>query len=377
MIKFSSEDTVPLSVFSLVNKEYINSEYNIFVFDWWEWIRTSQNQQEFSHPDIPKFIKSIDAVIEEIKKYDICFFVIKEILNFGRNDNIRPVLHNMMAELEKLNVFYIRLSRDKEFPTAESKTLNMPWFIDKDIYRSKDTTIDFDYRPKDFTFNMLLGAEKLYRTQLFEMLHSESYLYSTYMGHKDFRLKSNSHLEDRDIWNNLTNQDLSKKLNTMESIIRNNRGYCISHVIPKSIYNNSHFDVIAESNPYIKERLNNYHHVDLTTEKTGKPLSAGRFFIWYNKPNQVEYLKQFGFELQDYLCEYDSIIDDDERLKSIIELIKEIGNNKNYIKKIYKRTKDARIHNQEVYNKLSKEINSNIDSWMCKQIKNPINTVEY
>ena len=376
MIKFSSEDSLPLSVFWSVNKEYINSEYNIFVFDWWEWIRTSQNQQALYQPDISEFIKSIDAVIEEIKKYDICFFVIKEILNCGSNNNIRPVLHNMMAELEKLNVFYIRLSRDKKFPTAESKTLNMPWFIEKDIYMSKDTTIDFDYRPKDFTFNMLLGAEKPYRTQLFEMLHSESYLYSTYMGHKDFRLKSNSNLEDRDIWNNLTNQDLSKKLNTMESIIRDDRSYCISHVIPKSIYNNSHFDVIAESHPYIRERLNCYH-VDLTTEKTGKPLSAGRFFIWYNIPNQVEYLKQFGFELQDYLCEYDSIIDDDERLKSIIELIKEIGNNKNYIKKIYKRTKDARIHNQEVYNKLSKEINSNIDSWMCKQIKNPINTVEY
>jgi len=376
MIKFSSEDNVPLSVFWSVNKEYINSEYNIFVFDWWEWIRTSQNQQALYQPDISEFIKSIDAVIEEIKKYDICFFVIKEVLNCGSNNNIRPVLHNMMAELEKLNVFYIRLSRDKNFPTAESKTLNMPWFIEKDIYMSKDTTIDFDYRPKDFTFNMLLGAETPYRTQLFEMLHSESYLYSTYMGHKDFRLKSNSNLEDRDIWNNLTNQDLSKKLNTMESIIRDDRGYCISHVIPKSIYNNSHFDIVCESNPCVTESLNDYH-VDLTTEKTGKPLSAGRFFIWHNKPNQVEYLKQFGFELQDYLCEYDSIIDDDERLKSIIELIKEIGNRKNWLKKIYKHTKDARIHNQEVYNKLSKEINSNIDSWMYKQIKNPINIVEY
>jgi hypothetical protein len=376
MIKFSSEDNVPLSVFWSVNKEYINSEYNIFVFDWWEWIRTSQNQQALYQPDISEFIKSIDAVIEEIKKYDICFFVIKEVLNCGSNNNIRPVLHNMMAELEKLNVFYIRLSRDKNFPTAESKTLNMPWFIEKDIYMSKDTTIDFDYRPKDFTFNMLLGAENPYRTQLFEMLHSESYLYSTYMGHKDFRLKSNSNLEDRDIWNNLTNQDLSKKLNTMESIIRDDRGYCISHVIPKSIYNNSHFDIVCESNPCVTESLNDYH-VDLTTEKTGKPLSAGRFFIWHNKPNQVEYLKQFGFELQDYLCEYDSIIDDDERLKSIIELIKEIGNRKNWLKKIYKHTKDARIHNQEVYNKLSKEINSNIDSWMYKQIKNPINIVEY
>jgi len=362
MIKFSSEDNVPLSVFWSVNKEYINSEYNIFVFDWWEWIRTSQNQQALYQPDISEFIKSIDAVIEEIKKYDICFFVIKEVLNCGSNNNIRPVLHNMMAELEKLNVFYIRLSRDKNFPTAESKTLNMPWFIEKDIYMSKDTTIDFDYRPKDFTFNMLLGAENPYRTQLFEMLHSESYLYSTYMGHKDFRLKSNSNLEDRDIWNNLTNQDLSKKLNTMEVAFRENRQYAISRIVPESIYNNSHFDIVAESQPIISS-------LNFTTEKTGKPLSTGRFFIWYNSPHKVKYLRKFGFELQDYLCDYDSIIDNDKRLETILELIKEIGDNENYIKKIYKKTKNARIHNQEVYKELMTTTTSKLSSWINGQIK--------
>jgi hypothetical protein len=224
---------------------------------------------------------------------------------------------------------------------------------------------------------MLLGSEREYRTKMFETLASpqtlfndhglsywlgeESYVYSTYFGHKEYSLKSGGHLEDGDVWNNLTNQDLSRKLNTMERSLRGGKPYPISHITPESIYNNSHFDIVAESQPLIDS-------LNFTTEKTGKPLSTGRFFIWYNSPHKVEYLKKFGFELQDYLCEYDNILDNDKRLEAILELIKEIGDNKNYIKKIYEDTKDARIHNQEVFKKLSNTTESNMASWMTEQI---------
>jgi hypothetical protein len=51
-----------------------------------------------------------------------------------------------------------------------------------------------------------------------------------------------------------------------------------------------------------------------------------------------------------------------------MELIKEIGDNENYIKKIYEETKDARMHNQEVFKKLSRTYQSNISSWMSEEI---------
>ena len=362
MIKFLATENNE----AIVYNHYNNSPEKILIVNWERWLWFSTNFWTNEEDIIP-----IDELIVEIKKHDICFFLISELIDMT-NDTIqsgrKKMFQNFMIELNKLNVFYITLSEDTHFPTNESRTFNIPWFVDKNIYISENTTIDFDYRPKDFTFNMLLGSPRPHRTQLFETLRSESYVYSTYVGHSDFRLMSMSHLEDNDIWNNLSNQDLSNKINTMEVIKREDRDYCISHVAPESIYNNSHFDIVAESQP-LRETLH------FTTEKTGKPLSTGRFFIWYNSPHKVEYLKKFGFELQDYLCEYDSIVDDNDRLEAIGELIKEIGDNENYIKKIYEDTKEARIHNQEVFNKLTKAFNSQhpstksgIPDWTDKQI---------
>ena len=343
-----------------VKKYYQESSCKILILNWerWTYFNTKWNDPE----ENVKII--LDELIIEIKKHDICFFFISEMMDMSCDfipmERIE-LMQNFLTKLEKLNVFYFSLSEDTHFPLVESKTFNIPWFADKQIYTSKDTTIDFDYRPKDYTFNMLLGSERRYRTKIFETLGDELYIYSTYLGCKDLKHKSAAHLEDVDIWNNLTNQDLSNKLNTMEKTLRENNPYCISHITPESIYNNSHFDIVCESQP-LRETLH------FTTEKTGKPLSTGRFFIWYNSPHKVEYLKQFGFELQDYVCDYDSIIDDDDRLEAILELIKEIGDDENYIKKIYKDTKDARMHNQEVFKKLSNTTQFNLNSWMTREI---------
>jgi len=177
------------------------------------------------------------------------------------------------------------------------------------------------------------------------------------------------HLEDDDILHNLSNQDISSsKLQTMsEHVWRTWRNVCISHTIPEKIYNNSHFDIVMESRPLLNT-------LNFTTEKTGKPISTGRFFIWYDSPNKIEYLRQFGFEFQDYLSDYDKVQCNVDRLAQVTELIKEIGDNENYIKKIYKDTKDARMHNQEVFNKLSETYKYNINSWLSEQINRSYNS---
>ena len=348
--------------FEEVSLEHRNSPHKILVVDWWEWLR---KQPGFDAGDpVQQANLSTDEIISEVKEHDICFFVSREVLYAGRPkyfDIHEKVLTDMMTELASLNVFYVTLSEDSHFSIDKSKSFNMPWFMPNHLYTSANTTIDFDYRPKDFTFNMLLGSDKDYRTDMFESIGDEKCVYSTYFGHKEYSLQSAGHLEDDDVWNNLTNQDLSMKLNTMERAIREDNSYCISHISPELIYNNSHFDIVSESNP-LRETLH------FTTEKTGKPLSTGRFFIWYNSPHKVEYLKQFGFELQDYLCEYDGIINNSNRMEQVCGLVKEIGDNKNYIKKIYKDTKEARIHNHEVFKELASTTRSNLSSWISRQI---------
>jgi len=351
MIEFlNNKYTETMSMFDEIKAEHKNSKYKILVIDWWQ-------------DEIIGLRMAPADYITKIKEYDICFFMISELW-FNDQWNISPEeINSMLKELSKLNVFYITKSEDSRIRVGESKSYDTPWFIRNEanlnFHVDDNFKLDFDYRPKDFTFNMLLGSDRHYRTLLFELVGNEQYVYSTYFGHKQLKSKSAIHLEDDDILHNLSKQDItSNKLQTMsERVWRTWRDVSISHTIPEKIYNNSHFDIVAETEPLLNT-------VNFTTEKTGKPISTGRFFIWYNSPNQVEYLRQFGFELQDYVSYYDKIQCPVARLFQVTELIKEIGDNENYIKKIYEETKDARMHNQEVFKKLSRTYQSNVSSWM-------------
>jgi hypothetical protein len=364
MIKFIHLDYWKTSSESELLKKYENSPEKILIFNWERWLWFDSSWHDAEHRSHLCKLQ-LDNLLIEIKKYDICFFVISELIDMSLNETPeerKKFLQEFMAEIDKLNVFYIASSEDSNYPLEESRTFNMPWFADRAIYTSRDTTIDFDYRQKDFTFNMLLGSEREYRTKMFEAIRPHSYVYSTYMGHLHHRNNSDTYLEDKDILHKLVSQDLRGKLDTMVPVTLEYNNYILSHAVPEMIYNNTHFDIISESQ-------HQTGRTNFTTEKTGKPLSTGRFFIWFNSPHKVEYLRKFGFELQDYLCEYDNIIDADKRLESVFELIKEIRDNENYIKKIYTDTKDARIHNQEVYRRIKSTVHHDRTVWISNQVE--------
>jgi coenzyme F420-reducing hydrogenase delta subunit len=350
-------------------KKYEKSSEKILIFNWERWLYFDSSWYDIEHR-VHLCKLQLDNLLIEIEKYDICFFVISELIEMTEQQATgerKKLLQEFMTEVDKLNVFYIASSEDSNYPLDLSRTFNMPWFADRSIYTSQDTTIDFDYRQKDFTFNMLLGSEREYRTKMFEAVRPHSYVYSTYMGHSQYKNDSDTHLEDAGTLYHLTQQDLGAsysigKLDTMIPVIQENRPYILSHVVPETIYNNTHFDIVCES-----QHVRGSMH--FTTEKTAKPLSTGRFFIWFNSPNTAGYLRKYGFELQDYLSEYDNGLPDDARLETIFELIKEIGDNKNYIKKIYKDTKEARIHNQKVYEQIKSETKYERAVWICNQVE--------
>ena len=174
MIKFNNGNKTPAKKFAFT-REHKNSDYKILVFEWWDWLWSQPgwypmlkvqdlNRKNLSEKRILQANLSTDEIIAEVKEHDICFFIIREIIDDRCNNIKAGVIENMMTELNKLNVFFITLSEDSQYPTDTSKTFNVPWFAKSDLYTSNDTTIDFDYRQKDYTFNMLLGVDKHYRT---------------------------------------------------------------------------------------------------------------------------------------------------------------------------------------------------------------------
>lgn len=304
-----------------------------------------------------------EATIENIVKFvdsnDICFFYSEEILY--RHSHID--LNELFLILNSKNVFYIMMAEDYNLriPPEISRSFYVPWFFKSRLFIENNFKLDLDYRDKQYAFNMMLGSIKPNRTLIYKLLSSNKNIYSTYFGHDKYKLESLTEYENEEIVNLLNGQDVSdnKRLDTM---VTTPSGHTLSHVVPTKIYENSHFDIVAET--FIKE---NHHFL---TEKTAKPLATGRFFCWYSSSNLTGYLKKYGFSFETYFCSYDKITDHICRLDSFVNDVENISNSNSLIKHIYQVTKEERIHNMNVYKSVTERLPSEIESWLEMVIEN-------
>jgi hypothetical protein len=77
--------------------------------------------------------------------------------------------------------------------------------------------------------------------------------------------------------------------------VTNNQGVAIGHLVPWKVYQHSLYSIVTETN------FENYFFF---SEKTAKPLYAGRPFVFFGAQGQLQDLKQLGFQT------FDSIIDE-------------------------------------------------------------------
>lgn len=320
---------------------------NVGIIHWW-WLTEEQSK--------------LDNLENFIKDQDVCFFLSEEV--FQRNS---ADINELFKLLNRYNVFYILFSEDYSLtvnPCSE-RTFRTPWFFKANLHVPASFKPDLDYVEKPYDFNLMLGAKKPFRTLLYKLLKSNKKIYASYLGHPEFKFESNTHLDDSDIAADLLNQEVENtKLHTMNFVNRDNGLYPISHVIPRNIYANTHFDIVAETKPE--------DNIQFLTEKTAKPLATGRFFCWFGSPSVKAYLNNFGFEMNHYSYGdfwYDEQDHEFDRLDSLISTIELITSDTAHIKKIYDQTRSARLHNMQVYNRIRKNFNTDLCSWisLCLQ----------
>ena len=309
----------------MLSCQFSNSTKRVGVINWW-WL----NDEELN----------LDKLKAFVEQQDICFFLSEEIFEKYNSININDVF----SLLNKYNVYYILFSEDHSLTVkpAEDKSFYYPWFFKSPLYVPSNFKPELVYREKPYTFNLMLGSKKPYRTLLYKLLKDNKNIYSSYLGHPKFKNQSLTFLEDEDILLDLTNQNVEvDKLNTMNSIQRENERHVISHVVPEKIYADTHFDIVTET--FVK------HSHNFLTEKTAKPLATGRFFYWYASSGLIPYLERYGFIFDYDLISYDSITNDVDRLDDVLNLIEELSANKNLVKEIYEKTSYVREHNMRVY----------------------------
>ncbi|MFN9012824.1 MAG: hypothetical protein ACK5XU_12385, partial [Pseudomonadota bacterium] len=133
----------------LINFVSIKSKLNVGIIPWW---------------DIPYEALNTKKLEEFLKEQDISFFVSEEL--FDRLP-LKNNLEEIFELLNKYNVWYITSSTTSDVYTNKERTYYTPWFFKSKLYIPKTFTVDLKYNYKPFTYNLLLGSKKPYRTVLF------------------------------------------------------------------------------------------------------------------------------------------------------------------------------------------------------------------
>ena len=328
--------------------EQAKSSFKVGVINWW-----SLTDEQAKLENIIKFVDS---------NY-VCFFLSEEILHRPGGNDTRDSINELIIELNKRNVFYILFSDDGETPFNRERLFYKPWVFKELLHIPSTVKIDLDYRPKKYTFNMLLGTNKSYRTLKYKILQSNEKIYSTYFGHPLYKDKSHTIFEETEILESLKNQDVvTNKINTMFPISRDNNIRPMSQTAPGDIYNNTHFDIVSET-------VINQHFV---TEKVGKPLASGRFFCWYSYYGLKEHLENYGFSFTTYFSatNYDNINDSMLRLVAMINDVEYITNDDLLVQDIYAKTREERRHNIEVFKQHQKSFIPELVEWIQHVVQN-------
>lgn len=327
--------------------QYHDSTKRVGIINWW-WLSDSKID-----------LNSLKMFVE---RQDICFFLSEEILG---KYVFRLDINNVMALLNQYNVYYILFAEDNDLAVkpANQRLFYYPWFFKSPLYVSSSFKPDLVYREKQYTFNLLLGSNKSYRTLSYKVLKNNNNIYRSYLGHPQFKDQSMTFLDDEDIILDLTNQPIDvEKLNTMNSVQRADTRQIISHVVPEKIYANTHFDIVTET--FVKQGHN------FLTEKTAKPLATGRFFCWYASTGLASHLERHGFIFDHDLASYDSMHNDVDRLNKFLDVVEELSSNQTLVKEIYTKTADSRKHNMDVYWKGRDSFDDNLFDWMQSCLRN-------
>ena len=197
----------------------------------------------------------------------------------------------------------------------------MDWFITSIIFYKTSNVLNqlTPYQPKDKFFDILLGLEKPHRDIIYNYIIDNNLNNKVLMSY----LKEQKKIvvgEDHSGWIWETkglNIDPGIDLTwTVTQIKYYGHTMSLSQVVPISIYNQTAYSVVAESNYF--------NYFNFYTEKIVKPILAERLFIVVAGQHYLKNLRSLGFKtFNDIIDEtYDDIEDDNTRFKLVCEQIK-------------------------------------------------------
>jgi hypothetical protein len=201
----------------------------------------------------------------------------------------------------------------------------MDWFITTcSAYKNNTSLLNglTPYVIKPKFFDILLGRQKPHRSVVYNFIKNNDLgdrVIMTYLqGNDDIPLQK----QDNQgwIWEPGIIQLKSEFHWTVTSIRYQGRSMSLSQVVPISIYNQTAYSVVAETN--------HDNHYSFCTEKIVKPILAERLFVVFSGQHYLRNLRSVGFKTFDGIIDetYDSIADNNQRFSLVCEQIKYLIN---------------------------------------------------
>jgi hypothetical protein len=219
----------------------------------------------------------------------------------------------------------------------------MDWFINTVVHYKNNQLLDqltpYEVKPK--AFDILLGQPKPHRYLV------QSYIRSLGLNDQVIMtmLQDNnlSPIKEQDesnwLWEPGVNAHDTLR-STITAVNYQGTNMSLSQVIPFSVYNQTAYTVVAETNYD--------NHYSFYTEKIVKPILAERLFVVFSSRHYLKNLRSLGFKTFDGIIDesYDDMEDYDARFKLVCEQIKYLISQPQ--EDILARTRPITEHNKRV-----------------------------
>lgn len=185
----------------------------------------------------------------------------------------------------------------------------MDWFITTTAFYKVNPILDQlqPYAVKPKVFDILLGLPKAHRTYVHDYINKHKLNDQVIMTYMNPDLPIQQHSDEQWLWEPGVEAPPYEFNWTVTGIKYHGHQMSLSQVVPISIYNQTAYSVVCETN------FHNFY--TFNTEKIVKPILGERLFVVFSGQHYLKNLRSLGFKTFDRIIDetYDTIEDPRER----------------------------------------------------------------
>jgi len=251
-------------------------------------------------------------------------------------------LQKLQQKFNNSNILIVCGGYHKKYPPCHDNIYVYPYFLQNILRYNQTQQID-SIGDHQRTFDVLLGGLKMHRRFVFEKLGQHQMLlnacfvnlttaaYSADIVKTIFRTPE---LDDLEPTATLAPITMNQGYN---GYVKTNQGVGVAQLVPWEVYRRSLYSIVTETN------FENYFFF---SDKTAKPLYAGRPFVFFGAQGQLQDLRQLGFKTFDGIIDesYDLIEDNTLRFELAFEQVRWLFDQNH--PQLYKKIQPVLEHNQ-------------------------------